>query len=518
MKTVMFKTAIAAAGVLLLASCAAEDPGAGTAADSGPPRPGGTMTIVTYSEPRVLDPALMVNQYSNHGIFGNALFGTLVTPGSAPRSVRPGLAADFSTTDKGKTWRVRLRDGLKFSDGSPLDAKAVQFNWERIADPKLGSESYPAAALVSKYRADGQTLTVTLDSPNAAFPDAVMTTSLNWIASPKALKTGNKFSEHPVGAGPFVLDKWVRNGSMELKKNPGYHERGRPYLDKLVIKPVADEDQRFNNVQTDGADAAVTATPQYLRRARSGGLSIYEFSASGGIKANFNARIAPFNDPRAREAVVKALDLNAVNQVTYQGAAEVPASLFAKDSPFYRSDVQLPKHDKARAQQLFDQLAAEGKPVSFKITSFPSPSGVKAVQAMQAQLNAYRNVKVEVEVLDYPAALAKQADKTFQMIPGGIMFRDPEFSLFWELHSKSKGNLSGISDPELDKALETGRSSTDEAEIRQAYATVAAKAAELNPLLLYVRANPTVISSKKAHGFQMYNRGSLVVDGLWLSK
>ncbi len=511
---------VAMAGAVALSGCGGD--GGGRSSDdpnaAGPPQPGGTMRIATYSEPRMLDPALMFNQYSNHALFGNALYGTLVTPAEEEGGVTPSLAESFTTSDKGTTWTLKLRDGLKFSDGTPLDAKAVEYNWRRTADPELGSESRPAAALVKKYEAEGQTLTIELDSPYTTFPDAVMSTSLNWIASPKALETGDKFNENPVGAGPFVLEKWTRGGEMRVKKNPSYHEKDRPYLDGLVIKPIQDEDQRFNSVLTNGADAAVTATPQFLDRARSSGLSIYEFPTSGGIKANFNTRTAPFNDPRAREAVVKALDLNAVNQATYAGKSEVPHSLFDEDSPFFRDDLPLPKHDKATAQRLFDQLAVEGKPVKFKITSFPSPSGLKAVQAMQAQLQNYRNVTCEVEVLDYPAALAKQLDKTFQMIPGGIMFREPAFALYFEMHSKSSGNISGIDDPEVDKALETGRSSSDPAERREAFAVVSRKAAELNPLLLYARANPTVISSKKAHGFHMYNRGSLLVDGLWLSR
>jgi peptide/nickel transport system substrate-binding protein len=510
---------VVVAGALVLAGCAAEGgEGGGDPNAAGPPQAGGTMRIATYSEPRMLDPGLMYNQYSNHALFGNALFGTLVTPGQKEGTVSPGLALSFDTADKGTTWTVKLRDGLKFSDGSPLDAKAVQDNWQRIADPKLGSESQSAAGLVKEYKAEGQTLTVRLDKSYTTFPDAVMATSLNWIASPKALATGNKFNDNPVGAGPFVLEKWVRGGEMRLKRNPAYHAQGRPYLDALILKPIQDENQRFNNVLTGGADAAVTATPQFLPRAKTAGLPIYEFPTSGGIKVNLNARIAPFNDPRAREAVVKALDLNAVNQATYDGKAEVPQSLFAKDSPYFRSDILLAKQDKAEAQRMLDQLAAEKKPVSFKITSFPSPSGVKAAQAMQAQLKTYRNVNAEVEVLDYPAALAKQMDGTYQMIPGGIMFREPAFALFNELHSKSKGNISGIADPELDKALETGRSSADPAERRDAFAVVSRKVAELNSLVIYARANPTVIASKKAHGFAMYNRGSLLTDGLWTSR
>jgi peptide/nickel transport system substrate-binding protein len=460
----------------------------------------------------------MINQYSNHALFGNALYGTLITPGTKEGEIRPGLAESFATSDRGKTWTVTLRAGLKFSDGAPLDAAALRDNWRRMADPELGSESRSAAELVKGFEVKDRTLTARLGSPYAGFPDAVMATSLNRIASPKALAAGDRYSERPVGAGPFVLDKWVRNGEMRLKKNPGYHAPGRPYLDGLVLKPVGDEDQRYNATLTGGADAAVTATPQMIGRARSAGLPVYEFPTSGGIKATFNVRNAPFNDPRAREAVVKALDLDAVNQATYEGKGEVPQSVFAKDSPYFRADLALPKQDRATAQRLFDTLAAEGKPVKFTFTSYPSPAATKAVQAVQAQLKTYRNVNAEVEILDYPAALAKQAEGSFQMIPGGVMFRDPGFALYTELHSKSAGNFSGLSDAALDKALETGRSSADPAERRAAYAVVSRKLAELNPLLIYVRANPTVIASAKAHGFEMYNRGSLLTDGLWVSR
>src|SRR5690606_7697921 len=138
----------------------------------------------------------------------------------------------------------------------------------------------------------------------------------------------------------------------------------------------------------------------------------------------------------------------------------VPKTLFTKGSLFY-SDTPLTSYDKEGAQKLFDELADEGKPVSFTFSAFQSSQSRRVGEAVQAQLSAYDNVKVKVEVLDYAAAIAKSNAREFQMTQGGVGFVDPEVVLYEQLHSGTVGNVAGVSDDKLDAALERGRTSSD---------------------------------------------------------
>jgi peptide/nickel transport system substrate-binding protein len=249
-----------------------------------------------------------------------------------------------------------------------LDAAAVRFNWARLAYPKTGSESGSYASLVKRMTASGQTLDLTLKLPVAHFQTAVAQ-AMNWIASPKALRgKPQKYDAEPAGAGPFVLSSWNRGGKLILKKNPAYYDKPRPYVDKLVLTANADSQQRAATVKSGGADAGFAndrATAQH------DGLNVAAPRLGGGLMNVFNSRLAPFDDARARRAVARAVDRKAIVQTfSAYSVAEAPKTLYADGSP-YNGDTRLPATDKAAAQKLFDELAAEGKPVRFTSPRIP---------------------------------------------------------------------------------------------------------------------------------------------------
>lgn len=117
----------------LLAACGSDSSGSGPSEDAdaaGEPRSGGTATLIQHGEPRSLDPAAMLTATSGNTLVGNSLYGQLILTESSQTSAEPGLAESLKTEDGGTNWTLVLRDGLTFSDGTPLDAAAVQFNWK----------------------------------------------------------------------------------------------------------------------------------------------------------------------------------------------------------------------------------------------------------------------------------------------------------------------------------------------------------------------------------------------------
>ena len=508
---------VVAATALVMSACGGGgDAGSDDAA--GEPVAGGSMSIVQMSEPRILDPAVMSNGYPTQAIVGNALFGTLLTD-NADGTFEYVLAKSMESEDGGKTWVLTLRDGIVYSDGSPMDAEDVAYNWERIKDPELGSVSRVVAEYVDDMKTDGQVLTFTLTEPIANFGYAIVFQSLNWIAKPEALELDPaEFDKNPVGAGPFTLASWTRGGKMVLKKNADYFDDPKPYLDELVLTANGDEGQRVSTVQAGGADATVHSSAAYYKRAVDSGLKGTIPGFSGGIVMNLNTRFAPFDDPKAREAVAKAIDLEAVNAAAYEGEGTVPESFFIEKSPFYNG-VPLTSYDKDAAQKLFDELADEGKPVDFTITAYQTSESRRVAEAFQAQLSAYKNVKADLEVLDFPAATAKTNNREFQMSPvGGVSFSDPELGVYQAYYSSSVGNVTGVKDDQLDAALDKGRQSTDVDERKAAYKVVAERLAELNPFILYTRTVGALAHTKDVAGFELYGQGTPRVDGAWTTK
>ncbi len=176
---------------ILLSGCGG--PGSGTVAEgsteTGEPVSGGTLRVIQTGEPRSLDPASLMNTWSHQPVLGNALYGTLMVNDIDTFDIEYTMAEDFSTVDGGATFILTLQPGLTFTDGTPLDAATVKFNWDRLRDPTLGSLSTRwASAIAETEVVDPTTLKVVMTTPNPHFAQAIVSGGLNWIASPEALQ------------------------------------------------------------------------------------------------------------------------------------------------------------------------------------------------------------------------------------------------------------------------------------------------------------------------------------------
>ncbi|WP_026311096.1 ABC transporter substrate-binding protein [Parafrankia elaeagni] len=503
--------------VLALGACGGGDSSSSSAGPSGEPVQGGEGRILMLSDPRSLDPATLGNTAPITAVLGNALYGTLMTTDKTGK-VSYTMAESFDTTDNGATFTLKLRPDLVFSDGSPLSAEAVKFNWDRTKDPAVGSSYMAEASMIASTEVvDDVTLKVTMAAPVAAYAQAVLNSSLNWIASPEALRGGTQgFDARPIGAGPFTLQNWTRQADIRLVKNPRYWDAPKPYLDRLTIRSALDSSQRYNTIVSGGADVAVEADWVNLDKATQAGLPTDLLPLNGGNFMTLNARRAPFDDVRARQAVSAAIDLDVFNLAAFNGTAEeLPEKLFNEASSFY-ADIPLHTADKARAQELFDELAAEGKPVTFTFSTFPTSQGRVMAENVQTQLSGFRNVKAEVKVIDFSQVAAIRTTYDFDAVISSAFFQDPEPRLWTAFHQDSSANLSGVKDAELSEALQAGRTESTVEARRSAYETVQKRLEELVPVVFLARTASGVIAGKNVGGITQYGSGSLQPEELWI--
>lgn len=512
-------TAAALATALVLSACGGsdDDSNSGGDASDGDPVAGGTATIMQISEPRSLDPAIVGNAWSTNPLVGNALYGTLLLNDPETSEVKPSMAEDFSTADGGSTFTLKLREGLVFSDGTPLTAEAVKFNWDRIKDPTLGSSSISTALLIdSTTVVDDQTLTVTMASPILNFDQAVLTTSLNWIAKPEALEAGaESFDAAPIGAGPFKMVKWSRQDVLELERNDTFWDAPKPYLDKLNIRTHNDSNQRWNALQSGGVDGILETNSLTLDKAKQQGMGVSLVELQGGQFMTMNNTRAPFDDVRARKAIAMAIDVNAVNDAAYQGKGTVPQTLFRENSPYFE-DIKFHETDAAAAQALFDELAAEGKPVKFTFTTYPTAENQAVAQSVQTQLSTFKNVTAEIEVMDFAHGPARMAARDYDVIVTAANFVDPDPQLWLTFHSTSRSNVTGLNDAEIDAALLEGRVADTREKRAAAYKTVQERIAELVPGVWYVRASPSFVANDNLKGVVLYGLGSPLAEEMWV--
>jgi peptide/nickel transport system substrate-binding protein len=460
------------------------------------------------------------NVLATHAAVGNALYGQLFTSDEATLAIEPKMADALESRD-GLSWTLTLRDGLRFSDGTPLEADDVKFAWDRMKDPALGAIDTGFAASVANTEVVSPTrLAFRLVAPNMQFGQSIAASALNWVGKPEAIRSGPAaFDQNPIGAGPFVLQKWTRNGDMVLVRNTNYYDAPKPYLDKLTIRALTDTAQRIGTLLSGGSQLTVNDTAAESARAKDAGLVVHGSRTSGGNVLVLNNAVAPFDDIRARRAVAAGIDYEALATVLNGEYGEPVTTLFTADSPFYDESRKLPAYDPAEAQRLLDELAAEGKPLKFTIMSYSSSVSKRGAEAMQSQLSALDNIEVGVEVQDTAAVTARSVKGDFQASISGLMFSDPEPSLFRRYHSSSAtGNIVRVSDPELDAVLEEGRAGTDIAVRKAAYGKAQDRLIALVPQIFYTRNTANILAVPAIGGVQIYGQGGIALDNLWLQR
>ncbi|MCS5736065.1 ABC transporter substrate-binding protein [Herbiconiux daphne] len=507
--------ALMAAGTLALAACSSSSaPSEPTT--SGDPVSGGTLRVLELAPPIGFDPAQVFSSNSMPVTY-TALYGQFMVADETTGEYVCGLCESFTSSDGGATYDVVMPEGLTFTDGTPLDAEAIKYNWDRLKDPALGSASAGYASQIDHIDVvDDLTAKLTLKSPNPGFVGNMPVYALQWIASPTALAKGTEeFNKNPVGAGPFVLDSWTPNGTLKLTKNPDYYDAPKPYLDALEIQGVPDNAQRLNALLSGQADLIMNSEASVFEEGKSAGFVETRYTFNGGVGFMFNTSAAPFDDPRARQAIAYALDLDALSDAATAGYPSAPKTLFSKDSPYYE-DIPLQTYDPDKAQELFDELADEGKPLEFSYALFPG-NGQSVFDALQAQLSSYDNVTVTADQRDSSEQGVIGTTGDYQVLSSSLAFSDPSARLWGALFSTAGAtNYSRFNDPVTDAALTAAGAATDVDAKKEQYSIVQQQVAELDPYILFQGFYNGALSTEKVKGIEIDGWTTPPAAELWL--
>lgn len=456
-----------AAFALLIAGCS----GASTATTSGPagePQRGGTLVQAYNTDAQSVDPATCA---IGIGVAPcQAVYGALLYYDFETGEITPGMAESF-TSDDGKVWTLKLRPGLTFTDGTPFDAAAVAFNWDRILDPALLSPSRAAAQTITWNVVDETTLTVTSNEVNHQLPFQ-LTESLAFVASPTAIaQKGADFANAPVGAGPFQLTSWARGTQIEFDRNPGYWDAPRPYADKLVMKTIAADDQRFNALQAGEINVMTVVGDKYVDRARGAGMNIVQSQQLGGNGVRLNFR-GPLADAGLRTAVGKLIDNDQIMTAAFPddpGATH----FMPDDSPLYDEQAVWPDKDVDGARKLVDEYRAAhgGADITLTyVTTAGSPVLNRVAELLQSQIQQVDGLKLDIKSLDGAGFASAMTSGNYDLIISSLGGAHPE-NLYKVFRTGAAGNNSGYSNPVVDQAFEITHSSSDPAVVNEAYKT-----------------------------------------------
>ena len=205
-------------------------------------KPGGSITVGQELDIPGFDP-LKVGVYdTSTNTAAAAIFDTLTTLNDKGEPA-PKLAVSWTHSDDYKTWTFKLRQGVKFHDGTPFNAQAFKENFDRQKDPANKCRCAFYITNVKEVLApDEYTLVYNLTDPSVNLPAVITIQSQNnAVHSPTAWKTkGDDYNRNPVGTGPYILKSWTAGDRMVLEKNPNYWDKSRPYLDRIILKPLPD--------------------------------------------------------------------------------------------------------------------------------------------------------------------------------------------------------------------------------------------------------------------------------------
>ncbi len=427
---------------------------------SGDPVSGGTLTVAEYGEARSLDPLVT---YANGALGGSALaavYDTLMRYDYESKAWEPKLAESLTTEDN-KLWTLKLREGVKFSDGTPLDADAVAQSMNNYLDSNGFQSPVVKASLPTISAADDLTVEVQFLKPWATFP-AVLSGGLGMIVAPASYKDPLNFKA--VGAGAFELDHYSPAEELVLKKRADYWD-GEAYLDKLRFVWLGSDDAKLDSMNTGEIDSAFVRSQSVSEAARSEGYDGMMYVVGGGSTLNINMREGrPGSDVRVRKAIELAFD-NATYLERGQGGAGIPSkSIFAETSP-WATGVKYPEPDVKAAAKLVDEAKADGYDGKLSYLTAADPTSQNAAVTAKALFEA-AGFDVQLESVDNIADMTGRIyiEKDFDLAiaAASIGDEDPYGPLRTAFHPSSPQNLTGVSDQRLSDMLDRLASMADD--------------------------------------------------------
>lgn len=392
------------------------------------------------------------------------LFDTLVLR-DASMQLQPGLATSWKPLDD-TTWEFQLRPGVKFSNGEPVDAKAVKFSIDRILDPANHAPTISYIRTIKSVEVTGDhQVKIHTTGPDPLLPTRMSRYPTYIVPPAYVTKVGAaEFARKPVGSGAYILDAFIPDEKVVMQANPDYW-RGKPSIDTVTWRPVPEATGRITALLTgevqliEGVPADLVPVLKnkpgiHLEQVKNGGLTIYL-----GLKNSQK----PLNDVRVRQALSLALNRAAYTQDLLRGFG-TPTGTMAGPKDFGYDAISAPVQDINKAKSL---LAEAGYPEGFTLR-FQAPrryiASADVAQAIVQDLAAI-GVKAELEVPEwsvYTQEVAAQKQAPVYMLAwGSTQTLDADAALYPILHSGEP--YSTVSSPELDALLNSSRITVDPA-------------------------------------------------------
>jgi peptide/nickel transport system substrate-binding protein len=389
---------------------------------AAPPKRGGTFTLAYTVGLTEFNP---VNLVTGHYAFQRALFNTLAHY-DANLDLQPELAEKWDFSADGKALTLKLREGVKYHSGREFTSADVKASWEFASTDEKTTMRTLFRSIKQVDTPEKYIAILRFDSINPGVFDALDTMYIidKEIIAQRA-KTGG-------GTGPFRLDKYLPNDRVEMVPFKDYWEKGKPYLDRYIIRTIPDLSALAVNLESGVVDCIWQPSNIDLVRLRdAGGKFVADLGAPGATMYNLaiNVKREPFTNKKARQAMAWCIDRARFCRTTLQGLVEPTCLMWPKHSWAYFPDLEGKiGFDLSKAQSLLKEAGlGSGFETEIVVSSRRYPGSSDLAQIIQADAKKIGvNIKVvDIEPARYDAQVVVKGDHTMTIIAYGRLNRDP---------------------------------------------------------------------------------------------
>ncbi len=524
--------------VLLLPVCYYVSLCAQAQATTSPPKRGGTLSYGRYADSLLLDP---VFNDSNTDIWVlSSLYDTLLLPSDDGRSVQPGLAVRWHVTPDGLSVVLWLRQGIRFSDGTPIAATDVKWSLDRARNPHNGIWNFLLSAVAEVRVVDAGTVVLHLRHPDpsilavlSGFNSAILPErQFQAAAGVSDDEKAAAFEQHPVTSGPFVLQSWVHGSTMRLRRNPFYWKLGSdkrplPYLDGITFQVIPDDATRIMKVQSgelDGAEFVPFSRVSELQHDPRLRLRLFPSTRSMYVTLNVRPTLPdgsknPMASPQVREALSDAVYRRGLIQIVTRDIGTDMTSYMSHATPMHVDLPDMGHHDPVQARAL---LREAGYPQGFQVTMMILAGNEDEMETATALQEMWSEIGVTLHLRQLDQGTEEQL-----YLAGAFAMRlsiwtddvaDPEEITSYFVYSPTNGaQHTGWHDAEAEQLyiasgteLDLGRRAAEYARIQTLFAD--------GPVVRLFETPYAVVLRRDIMDFRQLPLGNNIFTGVWLAR
>ena len=421
------------------------------------------------------------------------------------QDVVPLLAEKWEQVDD-LTYRFTLRDGVKFHNGETMRASDVKFCFERAMGPLgTGSKLY-TDAIESVETPDERTVIFHLKAPYAPF---ITLLTLTW-ASVLSQKGVERLGENlnldatGVGTGPYKFSSWQKGDRIVLDRFDDYWGK-KAALKQIVMRAVPEAVNRTIELESGAVDISLIIHANDIRRiSENPDLKVLRRLDYIVTYMGMNQRHKPLDDPKVREAIACALNVEALQKAVWQGTGRVPNGPLAWEARYADHDLPLPVQDVERAKRLLEEAGV--KDLELKLWTADRKERVDAATIIQGQL-AEVGIKVDIQVMEWGAFLDGLLAGRQQLFILGSGFSDPGLTVKALYYTDGSANYTHVDDKTLNELTDRSLALPDGPERAKLFADIQRRLAALRPAVYLNDEEYLVGAARRVEGFQPGPRG-----------